>query len=114
MTSVLSTLERSSSPLQATALLARKGFTCTLLTLEPGGETSSPVSRSPEDRVLFVVEGTLALCDAGITTVVNHGEASLLGSSQSPLLAARDQSPVRLLLVEIPPRQILQPPLSIA
>ncbi|RXK54992.1 hypothetical protein ESB00_03580 [Oleiharenicola lentus] len=109
MNSIITVLERPSSLLQSAPVLSQNGFTCTLLTLAPDSETSLPASPSPDDQLLFVVEGDIAVHADGVTTLVNQGEARLLKPGASPVLTARAGRPTRVLRVEIPPRQVVTP-----
>ncbi len=105
----LTTLERPASALQATPVLNHHGFTCTLLTLEPDTESRLPASASPDEQLLFVLEGEIAIHAEGLTTLVSGGGASLVKPGLSPVLTARDGAPTRVLRVEIPPRQVVTP-----
>lgn len=111
MNSSVHTLERPASLLNLTPVLARNGFACTLLTLEPDTESVLPASASPDDQLLFVVEGDIAIHLGGLTTIVNRGGAHLLKPGASPVLSARAGAPTRVLRVEIPPRQFITPQL---
>ncbi len=106
MNSLIS-LESPVSHLQSVPVLAQSGFTCTLLTLAPDSETVLPASPSPDDQLLFVVEGDIAIHNQGLTTLVNQGGACVLRSGQSPVLTARAGQPTQVLRVEIPPRQVI-------
>lgn len=105
----LITLEPSVSSLQSVPVLAQSGFTCTLLTLAPDSETPLPASPSPDDQLLFVVNGDIAVHHQGLTTLVSQGGACLLRPGQSPVLTARAGQPTQVLRVEIPPRQAITP-----
>lgn len=105
----LQTLARPATPLQTSRVLAENGFTCSLLTLEPGAETPLPAGASPDDQLLFVLDGEIAVESGGLTTVVNRGAATVVAATTTPLLAARTGAPARVLRVEIPPRQIIRP-----
>lgn len=90
-------------------MLNQQGFTCTLVTLEPGAESALPDSRSPDSELLFVVDGDIAVHADGVTTIVNRGDAFLLAPGKPAALTARVGPPARLLRVEIPPRQVAVP-----
>jgi glyoxylate utilization-related uncharacterized protein len=109
MNSSLNLLERPTAALTTTAVLAQNGFTCTLLTLEPGAETTLPAGRSPDEQLLFVVDGDIAIHAGAVTTIVNRGEAFLLAPGATPVVSARVGPPARVLRVEIPPRQAVTP-----
>jgi len=109
MNSLLTTLERPAPVLQANTLLARDGFTCTLLTFTPGSETPLPVSASADAQLLFVVTGDIALHTEGVTTVVTRGGTFLVPPGRTPVVSARGEEPSRVLRVEIPPRQVVTP-----
>lgn len=80
-----------------------------LITLEPGAESALPASASPDDQLLFVVAGEIAVETGGLTTLVGHGAATLLAPGDTPVVAARSDIPARVLRVEIPPRRIVTP-----
>lgn len=107
----LTTLERPVAQLHAQTLLARDGFTCTLLTLAPDSESLLPESASAEAQLLFVVDGDIAVHDGGVTTIVNRGDTVLVPPHHIPAISARAGAPSRILRVEIPPRQIVTPQL---
>lgn len=109
MNSLLTVLEPTPSVLNSTALLAQQGFTCTLLTLEAGAESTLPPSRSPDSELLFVVDGDIAVHADGVTTIVNRGDAFLLAPAKPAALTARVGAQARILRVEIPPRQVITP-----
>jgi glyoxylate utilization-related uncharacterized protein len=109
MNSIITILDRPSTHLQSAPVLSQNGFTCSLLTLAPDSETVLPASASPDDQLLFVVEGDIAVHADGVTTLVNQGEARLLKPGSSPVLTARAGQPTRVLRVEIPPRQVVTP-----
>ncbi len=103
------TLPRTASVLPASTLLAKNGFTCTLLNLEPGVAATLPACRSPDDQLLFVVDGDIAVEAGAVTTLVNRGEAFLLAAGTAPLVSAREGARAKVLRVEIPPRQVVTP-----
>ncbi|MEJ1972959.1 MAG: hypothetical protein WDM96_11015 [Lacunisphaera sp.] len=70
MNSSLTILERFTSGLNVSPILARRGFTCTLLTLEPDTETALPASSSADDQLLFVIDGDIAVHTEGLTIIV--------------------------------------------
>lgn len=109
MNSSLETLERPSSPLQCTPVLAQNGFNCTLLTLDAGAESVLTASQSPDEQLLFVLEGDLAIKTDGLTTLLSREAAMLLPSDKPVVLSAPAGSPSRALHVEIPPRRIVTP-----
>ncbi|AOS44584.1 hypothetical protein Verru16b_01647 [Lacunisphaera limnophila] len=109
MNSSLTTLELPSDLLQISPVLKQRGFTCSLLTLAPDTETRLPASPSPDDQLLFVITGDIAIHAEGLTTIVNQGGACLLKPVASPVLSARAGAPSRVLRVEIPPRQVITP-----
>lgn len=105
----LTPLDRPTRSLDASRLLARDGFICTLFALEPDAEATLPATPSRDDQLLFVVEGAVAVHREGVTTLVNQGEAHLLRAGVPPSLTGRSNGPTRLLRVEIPPRQVVTP-----
>lgn len=105
----LTTLERPAHPINLAPVLNRHGFTCTLVTFQPGTEAVLPDSHSSDAQLLFVVDGDIAVRLEGITTIVNRGDAHLIEPGTAPTVSARPGHPARVLRVEIPPRQISSP-----
>lgn len=110
MNSFLTIPERPAPLLQVNTLLARDGFTCTMLTFLPDTETPLPASASAEPQLLFVVDGDIALHAEGLTTIVNRGGTFLVRPGRIPIVSARADVPSRVLRVEIPPRSAVPPP----
>ena len=111
MNSLLTTLERPAPLLQINTLLAREGFTCTMLTFVPDSEAILPVSASGDAQLLFVVDGDIAIHAEGLTTIVNRGGTFLVQPGRTTVVSARADEPSRILRVEIPPRRIVMPQL---
>jgi hypothetical protein len=109
MNSSLETLERPSSPLQYTSVLTQNGFNCTLITLEPHAETVLPAIPSPDEQLLFVLKGDLAIKTDGVTTLLSREAATLLPSDRPVVLTTPAGSSSRALRVQIPPRRIVTP-----
>ncbi|HWA26094.1 MAG TPA: cupin domain-containing protein [Lacunisphaera sp.] len=109
MNSILQVFAPLAPAFTATSVLAQNGFTCTLLTLEPGAESILPASASTDDQILFVVDGTVAIHTDDLTTILHWGEAFLLRPGRTAALSARSDLTVRVLRVEIPPRQVVTP-----
>jgi len=85
------------------------GFTCVIHTLEPDTEALLPASPSPDEQLLFVVDGDVAVHSDGIVTLLNRGAAYLVKPGSSVALTARAGTPSHVLRVEIPPREVATP-----
>ena len=109
MNSSLVSLERPSLSLDSAPVLMQHGFTCVLHTLEPDTEALLPASSSPDEQLLFVVEGDIAVHTGGVVTLLNSGAACLVKPGSSVALTARAGTPARVLRVEIPPREVVTP-----
>lgn len=109
MNPIITVLDNPTPTLESAPVLSQNGFTCTLLTLAPDSETTLPASASPDEQLLFVVEGDIAIHAHGLTTLVNQGSACLLKPGATPVVTARAGHPTRILRVEIPPRQVVTP-----
>jgi quercetin dioxygenase-like cupin family protein len=109
MNSLLTTVERPAPLLQINTLLAREGFTCTLLTFAPDSEAILPESASADPQLLYVVAGDIAVHTEGLTTIVNRGSTFLVQPGRTTVVSARAEEPSRVLRVEIPPRQFATP-----
>ncbi|HWA24754.1 MAG TPA: hypothetical protein VG734_03695 [Lacunisphaera sp.] len=105
----ITTLERPVSALQSAPVLNRNGFACSIVTLAAGGEATLPRNASSDDQLLFVIEGDVAIQSGDLTTRASRGEAMLLPAGDAPVVTARGDDTVRLLRVEIPPRQVVTP-----
>lgn len=110
MSSLLNTLERPVSPVRTAPILVQGGFSCTLLTLEPGASTPELIPATP-DQLLFVIDGGIIVHGDGVSTVVNRDQAFLLGRGQPHHLSSTGDQPARVLRVEIPPRLVVAPAL---
>ncbi|MEN9401923.1 MAG: hypothetical protein RL091_626 [Verrucomicrobiota bacterium] len=109
MNTVIHTIERPETGLLAKQILNQNGFVCTHYTLKPGADTELPTSMSNDDQMLYVLEGEVAVLARGVTTLLKAGSAMLMTAGKAVELTARAETPVRLLRVEIPPRQIVTP-----
>ena len=56
-----------------------------------------------------MLEGGITVDANGVAILVDRNAATLVPAGQSPVLAAREGAPARVLRVEIPPRQIVTP-----
>jgi hypothetical protein len=93
----LHTLEHPSSPLQSVPVLAQNGFNCTLITLDAHAESVLPASHSPDEQLLFVLEGDLAVQTDGLTTLLSRDAATLLVPGKQAVLSSPTGAPVRAL-----------------
>jgi quercetin dioxygenase-like cupin family protein len=109
MNASLHTIELPPTELLAKPILNQNGFTCTQFTLVPGADTELPPSHSQDEQMLIVLEGEVAVLARGVTTLLKPGAAMLMAPGKAVEVSARAESPVRLLRVEIPPRQIITP-----
>ncbi len=105
----LETLERPSAALTTAPVLHQRGFTCTILTLQPDSEAKLPESASADEQLLFAIDGDIAVHLEGVTAIINQGGAHLVKAGTSPVLSAGANGPTRILRVEIPPRQVIEP-----
>lgn len=109
MNASLQTLDLPAIKLLAKPVLNHNGFTCTQYTLIPGADAELPVSQSQDDQMLIVLEGEVAVLGRGVTTLLKSGSALVVAPGKTIELTARTATPVRVLRVEIPPRQVVAP-----
>lgn len=89
-------------------ILAQDGFTCSLLTLAPGDE--APLrANEVEQHLLFVVEGDITVRFDDINTMLNPGGALLVPKGKAYLISAGNSGWSKILRVDVPPRQIVEP-----
>lgn len=99
-----------SSSLTSKSILVKDGYACSLLMLAPGDEMLLPEARHVEKRILFVIEGDAIVRCGELNTMLKKDEALLLPRDQAPLIAAGPTGWAKLLRVDMPPRQVIAPP----
>lgn len=109
MTSQITTLDPVTTHLQAKTLLAKSGFTCSLLTLAPGDETPRRGADETGEHLLFVVEGEATVRKGGVNTILARDQALLILAGEEHVVAAPAWGGTKILRVEVPPRQIVTP-----
>jgi quercetin dioxygenase-like cupin family protein len=111
MNPLLNTLDPVSTPVRAKTILSKDGFTCALIALAPGDETQRHDDRAVEEHLLFVVEGTATVRFDDVNTILNQGEALHIPKGRAHAIAAGPSGGAKLLRVDVPPRQVIVPPL---
>ena len=109
MNSLLTTLDPVTTTNRAKTILAKDGFTCSLITLEPGEETPRKEPDQVEEHVLFVVDGGAVVRSGDVTTMLSTDEAILIPKGKSHTIAAAPSGSAKILRVDVPPRQIVTP-----
>ena len=109
MTSSITALDPVTSPLNPKTILAKEGFTCSLLTLAPGDETPRRNADQIEEHLLFVIEGEATVRYGDVNTMLGQDQALLIRKGEQHVIAAQPGGWTRILRVDIPPRQIVTP-----
>ena len=109
MKSQITTLDPVTTPLNAKTILAKEGYTCSLLTLAPGEETPRHDTTQIEEHLLFVVEGEATIGLGGVNTILAKDQALLVRKGQDHVISANPDSGAKILRVDVPPRQIVTP-----
>lgn len=109
MTPLITTLDPATASLHTTTILAREGFTCSLLTLAPGDETPRREAHQIEEHILFVIEGGATVRYGDTNTILGKDQALLIRKGEQHVIAAQPGGWTKLLRVDIPPRQIVTP-----
>lgn len=107
----LTTLQPPAAAANSRNILAKNGFACALVTIEPGEQLSIEHSPSGEEHLLFVVEGEVTIRSGEINTMLNKNEAHLLPKAEDCTIEASAEKPAKLLRVDVPPRQIVEAPI---
>ena len=105
MTSHITTLDPFTSPLNTKTILAKEGFTCSLLKLAPGSETPLREANHVEDHLLFVVEGEATVRRGDLNTILGKDQALLIRQGQEHVIAAHPGGWAKILRIDVPPRQ---------
>lgn len=109
MTPQITTLDPITTPLNTKTILAKEGFTCSLLTLAPGDETPRREADQIEDHLLFVIEGEATIRYGDVNTMLGKDQAVLIRRGEQHIIAASPGGWTKILRVDIPPRQIVTP-----
>lgn len=105
----LTTLDSVTPPLNLKTLLAKDGFTCSLLMLAPGDETPRRESNHVEEHIVFVIEGEATVRFEDVNTILGKDEALLIPKGKAHLIAASPGGWAKILRVDVPPRQVVVP-----
>jgi len=90
-------------------VLAKNGFQCSIMTLEPGHETPRCDPREFEERVLFVIDGEATVRFGELNTMLKKDEALLISKGQAHAIAAGSEGGAKILRVDVPPRRVVTP-----
>jgi quercetin dioxygenase-like cupin family protein len=109
MTSLLTTLDPVTTSLIAKTILAKEGYTCSLLTLAPGDETPRRDANQIAEHLLFVIEGEATIRFGKMNTILAKDQALLVRKDEEHVIVAHPGGWAKILRVEVPPRQIVTP-----
>ena len=112
MTPQLTTLDPVTTPLSTKTILAQNGFACSLLTLAARDETPRTEANQVAEHLLFVIEGEATVrFDEGVNTILSQDEALLIPKGKAHAVAGSAHGPLKILRVDVPPRQVIEPPI---
>jgi quercetin dioxygenase-like cupin family protein len=109
MNSQITTLNPVSSSFNLRTLLAKEGFTCSLIMLEPGDEAPRRDPEPVEEHILYVVEGEVTVHFDRLNTILTKDEALLIPRDKEHVITANSGGLTKLLRVDVPPRQVVVP-----
>jgi mannose-6-phosphate isomerase-like protein (cupin superfamily) len=112
MTPQITTLDPIASPVHLDTILAQDGYTCSLLTLEPGSETPQRAAHDVQEHLLFVVDGEVTVRFGDVNTILNKDQALLVPQGRPHAIAGSEGGPAKLLRIDIPPRQVVVAPMG--
>jgi|GEM_PF-1109663 len=92
-------------------ILAKEGYACAIVSLEPGEQLA--IERSPrgEEHLLFVLDGSVTVRADVLNTLLAKNEAHLLPKDVDCTIEAAEERPAKFLRIDVPPRQIVDAPL---
>ena len=109
MNSEVTTLDPSTSAINAKSILNKDGFRCSLLVLAPGDETPVREAQDVEEHILFVVDGEATVRLGDVNTIINKDEALLVPKGKRHVISANPGGWAKILRVDVPPRQVVTP-----
>ena len=108
----ITTLDPVTSATTAKTILSKDGFTCSLIMLAPGDETPKREASQVEEHILYVVEGDATVRFDDVNTMLSKDEALLIPKGKEHVIAAHRGAWAKILRIDVPPRQIITPPLE--
>jgi mannose-6-phosphate isomerase-like protein (cupin superfamily) len=111
MNSEITTLEPPVQTVMSRNILSKDGFSCSVITLAPHDEIPRSESSQVEEHILFIIEGEALVRFEDVNMILNQEEASLIPKGRKYSLAAHGSGGAKLLRVDVPPRQIVTPPI---
>lgn len=93
------------------SILAKNGYACAIVSLEPGEPIAIERSLRGEEHLLYVLEGSLTVRVDNLNTFVAKNEAHLLPNDVECTIEAAEERPAKFLRVDVPPRQVVDAPL---
>ena len=109
MISQITTLDPVTTSQNTKTILAKEGYTCSLLTLAPGDETPRRDANEIAEHLLFVIEGEATIRLGETNTILAKDQVLLIRKGQEHVIAAHPGGRTKLLRVDVPPRQIVTP-----
>jgi mannose-6-phosphate isomerase-like protein (cupin superfamily) len=107
----ITSLDPVTSPPNAKSILAKDGFTCSLIMLAPGDEMPRHEASNVEEHILFIVEGDATVRFDHVNTMLSKDEALLIPKGKEHVITAHPGAWAKILRIDVPPRQIITPPL---
>lgn len=103
----LTTLDPVIGPAHAKTILSEDGFKCSLLTLNPGGETARTKFDHFDEHVFYVVEDEVTVRFESVNISLTKDKALLIPKGKQHVIAAVQGGGAKLLRVEVPPREVV-------
>lgn len=111
MNSLLTTLPPYAGAPTSTTVLSQAGYHASLHSLPPGAELPPCPGDGANDHILFVVEGEARVRVGDVTTILAPEQALHLPSNKEHTIVAGSASALKILCVDVPPRQVTLPPI---
>lgn len=107
----ITTMEQPTTTLSVRKILSNNGFECAVVTLQPDDDMAIDAARDSEERLLYVISGEATASSGEITTLLSAESAFLVPQREGCRVTVSGTQPVKLLRVEVPSRQVIEPPI---
>jgi mannose-6-phosphate isomerase-like protein (cupin superfamily) len=111
MKSQITTLDPVTTSPNTRTVLAKEGYTTSILTLAPGDETPPLAPTDINEHLVFVLEGEATVRTGEVNTVLGKEQALLIRKGEDHVISAHPRGVTRILRIDVPPRQIVTPPI---
>ena len=111
MNSTITTLKPPTPTVHTKTILSKDDFNCSIVMLAPGDELPVRESSYVDNQIVFIVEGEATVRSGDVNTILNKDEAMLIPKGEEHVIVAHPDERTKLLVVKVPPRQVITPPL---